>query len=128
SQFETPEQVRASHILVDEKAKAEELLAQLKNGADFAELAKEHSKDGSAAQGGDLDYFGRGRMVAPFEEAAFALNVGEISDVVESQFGFHIIKLTDKKAAETATFEDKKEEIQKTVFDGKLNERMSGYI
>jgi len=128
AQYETPEQVRASHILVETKEEAEELLAQIKAGADFAELAKEHSKDGSAAQGGDLDFFGRGQMVAPFEEAAFALEVGEVSDVVESDFGFHIIKLTDKKAAATATFEEKKEEIRETLFDRKLGERTSAYI
>lgn len=126
--YETPEQVRASHILVDSKEEAEELLAQLKNGADFAELAKEHSKDGSAAQGGDLNFFGKGQMVPPFEEAAFALDVGEISDVVESQFGFHIIKVTDKKPAATATFEEKKEEIRDTLFQQKLSERSASYL
>ncbi|TLS50184.1 foldase [Paenibacillus antri] len=128
AQYETPEQVRASHILVETKEEAEALLEQIKGGADFAELAKEHSKDGSAAQGGDLDFFGKGQMVAPFEEAAFALEIGEVSGVVESQFGFHIIKVTDKKAAATATFDEKKEEIRETVFQQKLNERTSAYV
>ncbi|HZG55462.1 peptidylprolyl isomerase [Paenibacillus sp.] len=128
AQYETGEQVKASHILVETKEEAEAILAELKGGADFAEQAKEHSKDGSAASGGDLGYFGRGAMVAPFEEAAFALEIGEISDIVESEFGFHIIKLTDKKAATTATFEEKKEEIRETLFDTKVNERISAYV
>ena len=108
-QYTQPEQVRASHILLniegqDEatvRAKAEALLAQLKAGGDFEALAKANSQDAaSAARGGDLDYFGRGRMVPEFEQAAFTLPVGELSDLVRSQFGFHIIKVTDKKAAE----------------------------
>ncbi len=108
-QYTQPEQVRASHILLniegqDEaavRAKAEGLLAQLKAGGDFEALAKANSQDAaSAARGGDLDYFGRGRMVPEFEQAAFTLPVGELSDIIRSQFGFHIIKVTDKKAAE----------------------------
>jgi len=127
--YETPEQVRASHILVDSKEEAETILAELKGGADFAELAKKHSKDtGSGANGGDLDYFGKGQMVPEFEETAFALEVGQLSDIVESQYGFHIIKVTDKKAATTATLEEKKEEIRETLFDQKVNERSTAYI
>ncbi|HZG88529.1 peptidylprolyl isomerase [Paenibacillus sp.] len=127
--YETPEQVRASHILVDSKEEAEKLLADLKGGADFAELAKEHSKDtGSAVNGGDLNYFGKGQMVPEFEEAAFALDVGQVSDIVESQYGFHIIKVTDKKAATTATLEEKKEEIRETLFEQKVNERSTAYL
>jgi len=126
--YETPEQVRASHILVDSREEAEEILAQLKGGADFAKLAQERSKDGSAANGGDLDFFGRGAMVAPFEEAAFALEVGAISDVVESEFGFHIIKVTDKRAAGTTPFEDVKEEIRETLHSQRLSERTQTYI
>ena len=105
-QYTTAEQVRASHILLktegkDEavvKAKAEALLKQVKGGADFAALAKKESEDDqSKAQGGDLDYFGRGRMVKEFEEVAFSLPIGQVSEVVKSSFGFHIIKVTDKK-------------------------------
>jgi peptidyl-prolyl cis-trans isomerase D len=104
--YTTPEQVRASHILLktegkDEaavRAKAEALLNQAKSGADFAELAKKNSEDeASAKQGGDLDYFGRGRMVKEFEDVAFSLQPGQISDLVKSPFGFHIIKVVDKK-------------------------------
>ena len=105
-QWTTDEQVRASHILLESdgsdeaavRARAEALLKRVKGGADFAALARAHSDDEqSKAQGGDLDYFGRGRMVKEFEEVAFSLPVGQVSDVVKSSFGFHIIKVTDKK-------------------------------
>lgn len=108
----TEEQVRASHILVDTKEEADAILAELKAGADFAETAQAKSKDGSAANGGDLNFFGRGQMVAPFEEAAFALEVGEISEVVQSDFGFHIIKKTDYKPATESNFDEKKDAIR----------------
>lgn len=111
--FETPEQARARHILVtveekaDEKtrlaakAKAEDLLAQLKAGANFEELAKKNSDCPSAPQGGDLGMFGHGQMVPEFDQAAFALNPGELSGVVTTKFGYHIIKLEEKKPAGT---------------------------
>jgi peptidyl-prolyl cis-trans isomerase D len=106
--YTTPEQIRASHILLttdgkDEAAvrtQAEQVLKEAKSGADFAALAKKYSQDESnAQQGGDLDYFSRGRMVAAFENAAFALAPGEMSDLVKTEFGYHIIKLTDRKPA-----------------------------
>lgn len=90
------DEVKASHILVDTKEEAEDILEKIKNEEDFAKLAKTYSKDGSAQNGGDLGYFSRGRMIQSFEEAAFALDVGEVSDIVETQYGFHIIKVTDK--------------------------------
>ncbi|MBU4149833.1 MAG: peptidylprolyl isomerase, partial [Candidatus Omnitrophica bacterium] len=105
-----PEQVRASHILVQVKEdasdedrnaareKIESLRKRVISGEDFAELAKENSADGSAASGGDLGYFGTGQMVKPFEDAAFSMEIGDVSPVVETQFGYHILKLTDKKA------------------------------
>lgn len=102
------EQVRASHILVDTKEEADTILADLKGGADFAETATAKSKDGSATNGGDLGFFGKGQMVPEFEEAALALEVGEISEVVQSQFGYHIIKKTE----DGATFEDKQAAIR----------------
>jgi len=109
--FEMPEQVRARHILVqvDEKAeekarqaaraKADDLLAQIKGGASFEELAKKSSDCPSAPQGGDLGFFARGQMVPAFDQAAFALSPGEISGVVETQFGYHVIKLEEKRGA-----------------------------
>jgi peptidyl-prolyl cis-trans isomerase D len=122
--FQTPEQVRASHILLetagkndaDVKKRAEEILKQVKGGADFAELAKKVSEDkGSAANGGDLDYFGRGRMVPEFEQAAFSMQPGQISDLVKSQFGYHIIKVVDKKAGATRTLEEVRPQIQQQL-------------
>ena len=119
-QYSTPEQVRASHILLKTegkddaavKAKAEDVLKQAKAGADFAALAKKYSEDdASAKNGGDLDYFGRGRMVPEFDAAAFAMEPGQISDLVKTQFGYHIIKLTDKKPATTRTLADVRQQI-----------------
>ncbi len=111
------DEVTASHILVEEKEKAEEILAQLKDGGDFAELAKENSIDpGSAAQGGSLGTFGKGAMVPEFEEAAFALKPGEMSGVVQSQFGYHIILVTDREQG-NETFLDAKQSILDTLYD-----------
>ncbi|HTU99661.1 MAG TPA: peptidylprolyl isomerase [Luteitalea sp.] len=119
-QYTQAEQVRASHILLNTegkneaevRAKAEGLLAQLKGGADFAALAKANSQDAvSAAKGGDLDFFARGRMVPEFDAAAFSLPVGQLSDLVKSPFGFHIIKVTDKKAAEVQALETVRAQI-----------------
>jgi peptidyl-prolyl cis-trans isomerase D len=118
-EFTTPEQVRASHILIKSdkddaaaKAKAEALLKQVKSGADFAALAKKNSEDeGSAKNGGDLDYFGRGRMVKEFEDVAFSLQPGQVSDVVKSPFGYHIIKVVDHKPAITKSLADVRQQI-----------------
>jgi len=122
SQYQTPAQVRASHILLktegkDEnavKARAEEVLKQAKApNADFAALAKKYSEDESnASNGGDLDYFGRGRMVPEFENAAFAMKAGEISDLVKTAFGFHIIKVVDNKPEATRPLAEVKTEIE----------------
>src|SRR5262249_19918731 len=120
-QYSSPEQVRASHILLKTegkddaavKAKAEQLLKQVKAGADFADLAKKNSEDeASAKNGGDLDYFGRGRMVAEFDQAAFSMQPGQISDLVKTQYGYHIIKVIDKKAATTRPLADVRQQIQ----------------
>jgi peptidyl-prolyl cis-trans isomerase D len=119
-QYTTPEQVRASHILFKTdgkddaavKAKAEDVLKQAKAGADFAELAKKYSEDESSAKnGGDLDYFSKGRMVPEFDEVAFTLQPGQISDLVKTQFGYHIIKVVDKKAAATKTLAEVRPQI-----------------
>jgi peptidyl-prolyl cis-trans isomerase D len=123
-QYQMPEQIRASHILLETagkdeatvKKQAEAILAQVKSGADFAELAKKVSEDkGSKANGGDLDYFGRGRMVPEFEDAAFKLQPGQISDLVKSQFGFHIIKLVDKRAGSTRSLDEVRGQIQQQL-------------
>jgi len=143
-QFEIPEQVRASHILIKPdtsdpnvepalakaaaKAKAEELLKQIKDGDDFAELALANSGCPSSARGGDLGFFSRGRMVPAFEEAAFALEVGRVSDIVETRFGYHIIKATDKKEASTKTFEQEKDDILKLLTQTRQAELAKEYI
>ena len=90
-------QVRASHILVKTKNEAENILNRLRSGARFEDMARKHSQCPSGRKGGDLGYFGKGQMVKPFEEVAFRLNKGEISPPVETQFGFHIIFVTDKR-------------------------------
>ena len=119
-QYSTPEQVRASHILLKTegkddaavKAKAEDILKQAKGGADFGELAKKNSEDeGSAKNGGDLDFFTRGRMVPEFDAVAFTLQPGQISDVVKSQFGYHIIKVTDKKEGTRRTLAEMRQQL-----------------
>lgn len=105
--YGTEEEVEASHILVKTEDEAKAILAELAAGADFAELARARSTDtGSAAQGGKLGWFGRGAMVPEFEEAAFALKVGERSGIVQSQFGFHIILLTNRREATQPKFEE----------------------
>lgn len=119
-QYQTPEQVRASHILLNTEGKdaaavrtqAEALLAKVKAGADFAALAKEHSEDeASKVMGGDLDYFGRGRMVPEFESAAFALEPGQVSDIVQTQYGFHIIKVVDRRPGSTRSLDEVRPQI-----------------
>lgn len=138
--FKQDEAVRASHILIlaDEKAdeatkkkaraQADALLKRARAGEDFAKLAKEHSQDGSAAQGGDLDFFTRGRMVPPFEQAAFALKVGEISDVVTTQFGYHIIKATDRRGAEAVPLETVSPQVKQYLTKQKKQERADAFI
>ena len=124
AQYQTPEQIRASHILLNTAGKdeatvrkqAEDLLKQARAGADFAALATKFSEDeGSKVNGGDLDYFSRGRMVPEFETAAFALEPGQISDLVKTQYGFHIIKVVDKKPAVTRTFDEVRPQIEEQL-------------
>ena len=90
-------QVRASHILVKTEKEANDLLSQIKAGSDFGQLARAHSQCPSGKSGGDLGYFGRGQMVKEFEIAAFGLEPGQVSQPVKTQFGFHLIKVTEKK-------------------------------
>ena len=121
AQFSTPEQVRASHILLKTEGKddaavkkqAEDLLAKVKGGADFAKLAAQYSEDdASKVKGGDLDFFPKGQMVPEFDTAAFTLQPGQVSDLVKSQFGYHIIKVTDKKPASKKTLDEVKQQIE----------------
>jgi len=108
------------------KEKAEEILKKIQAGEDFAELAKEYSQDGSASNGGDLDFFGKGQMVEPFEKAAFSLKAGEVNkDVVESQFGYHIIKKTDEKQDD---FETVKQELKDKLSYDKQNNLVADLV
>ncbi len=140
NQFNEPEQVRASHILVkvspeatqEEKdvarKKIEDILAQAKAGKDFADLAKEYSECPTKEKGGDLGFFARGVMVKPFEDVAFALDEGKISDVIETQFGYHIIKLTEKKSQRTIPFEKAKDDLKKGILQQKVNLEFNNWI
>lgn len=138
--FKEDESVRASHILVrvDEKADAaakkkaraeiDSVLQQAKAGADFAKLAQEHSQDGSAAQGGDLNYFPKGQMVPAFDKVAFELKPGQISDVVTTQFGYHIIKVVDHKAARTVPFDEAQPKIKEFLAGQKKQEHADAFV
>ncbi|UCG57483.1 MAG: peptidylprolyl isomerase [Phycisphaerales bacterium] len=140
-EFETPEQIRASHILIKPdpntdpneakataKAKAQDLLKQIKDGADFAELAKAHSGCTSSANGGDLGFFGRGQMVPPFEQAAFELQPGQISDVVETEVGYHIVKVAERKDSSVVPLEQAKDGILEKLRDRKKGEIAEAYV
>jgi peptidyl-prolyl cis-trans isomerase C len=128
--------VRASHILIrpqgfDEDSKkqaratAEDLLKQVRGGADFADLAKKHSADGSAQQGGDLGFFTKSSMVKPYADAAFALQPGPVSEVVETQFGFHIIKLAERK---DVAFSEASANIRDFLTAQKRDERQQAFV
>jgi peptidyl-prolyl cis-trans isomerase C len=114
-QVKNEEEVHARHILVPTEDEAKAILAQLKGGADFAALAKEKSKDPGAAEGGDLGYFTKEQMVPEFAEVAFKLGKGQLSDPVKTQFGWHIIKVEDKRIRPTPTFEQVKPQIENYV-------------
>ncbi len=105
----------AAHILVQTEAEAKAIKAKLDAGGDFAQLAKENSKDGSAAQGGDLGWFGKGMMVKPFEDAVVAMKPGQVSDPVQTQFGWHIIKLEETRPAKKPALADVKDELAKQI-------------
>jgi peptidyl-prolyl cis-trans isomerase C len=123
-------QIRASHILVKDEALAKDLLAQVRTDPQkFATLATEKSTDvTSAKKGGDLGMFGQGRMVAEFERAAFALEPGEISDVVKTQYGYHIITVTERKEGERKPFEQVKEQIRATLRNQGLQNQVEDHF
>lgn len=139
-EFKTPERVKASHILIkvepgdsaDERAKkklkAEELRGRIKKGEDFAKLAQENSECPSKSQGGDLGYFARGSMVKPFEDAAFGMKAGQISDVVETQFGYHVIKVTGREEAGVTTFEKAKDKVAEFLNHQKRQGAVGDYL
>lgn len=119
-------EVRARHILVKTKEEAEAIIKQLEEGGNFEEIAKEKSTDGAAANGGDLGYFTSGQMVPEFEKAAFALNPGEHSkEPVETQFGFHVIKVEDKRAKQPPAFDAVKDRVRSLLVREKYVEEVS---
>ena len=125
--FGSDEQVNASHILVDTEELANEVIGKLKAGEGFEDLALEYSNDGSKEMGGNLGFFGRGQMVAPFEDSAFSLAIGEISEPVESEFGFHVIKVNEKIEEKESSLEDNKEDIKEMILESKIPEAFSAW-
>ena len=138
--FKQPEQVKASHILVKVEAdagvekktaakkKIDQIQDRVKKGEDFATLARENSEGPSATKGGDLGYFERGKMVKPFEEAAFALEVNQVSDVVQTSFGYHLIKVFDKKPAQTMAYAEVKPKLVDHLKQQKLKLEVDTYL
>jgi peptidyl-prolyl cis-trans isomerase C len=138
--FRKPEQIKASHILIKvesdatdlQKAQARIEIAKiqqmLKDGQDFATLAREHSQGPSAKNGGDLGYFGRGQMVKPFADAAFALKPGQVSEIVETQFGYHLIKVVDKQPESTMAYAEVKDRLTQHLKTQRIDREAKKYI
>ena len=138
--FSKPEQVRASHILIKVEPDAEDsvkkdalerinaIKVRLNNGEEFSELARTLSEGPSNVNGGDLGTFGHGQMVKSFEDAVFSMDVGDISDVVETQFGYHLIRLTAKNASSSVPFEEAKGQIAEHLTQLKMADMINGYI
>ncbi len=138
--FKKPEEVRASHILIKVKPQAGEsekkearkklkkIKGRLKKGEDFAALAKEFSEGPSSANGGDLGYFKRGQMVKPFEEKAFAMKPGEVSDIVETRFGYHLIKVIDKKPETVTAYEEVKDRLGNYLKQEKVRKEVGRFV
>jgi peptidyl-prolyl cis-trans isomerase C len=119
--------VHARHILVPTEAEAKSVIAELEKGADFAALAKKYSKDPGAESGGDLGYFGHDDMVKEFADAAFALSPGQYTKTpVKTEFGWHVIKVEDRRAGKPPSFEEAREQLSREIahgiIDGKLHD------
>ncbi len=121
-QFKAPESVKASHILVDDEIKANKIYKEIKEGLSFEEAAKENSKCPSKDNGGDLGFFERGKMVPEFEEKSFSMNAGEVSKPVKTQFGYHIIKVVDKKEDSIYTIDEVKPQLTRQLTAQKQDE------
>jgi peptidyl-prolyl cis-trans isomerase C len=138
--FVQPEQVRASHILIkvatdateaqkiEARKKIADIQQKLQKGEDFATLAQNYSEDSSSKKGGDLGYFERGQMIKPFEDAAFSLKPNETSGIVETQFGYHIIKVVDKKPEEKVTYAEAKDRLNQYLKQQKIQSEEKLYI
>jgi len=121
--FVKPATVKASHILVDTEEEAKEIKLEIENDADFEEAAEKYSKCPSKEKGGDLGFFGKGQMVPEFEEASFNLDLNVVSEPVKTQFGYHLIKVTDKKEEAVSAFEEVKAQIEQQLTVTKQNEK-----
>ena len=121
-EFVIPEKRKVSHIIVSDENKAKELLKKIKEGADFSQIAKENNIDGSKNKGGDLGWISKGYMIKEFEEVAFSLKKGEISGVIKTKFGYHIIKVEDIKPEEERNFEEVKESIRKKIEEERIKQ------
>ena len=141
NQFKQPDRVHASHILIgvprgadaeakaQARAKAEQVLKDVKAGKDFATLAKDNSQDpGSAPNGGDLGFFQPGQMVGPFNDAAFSLAAGAVSDIVETEFGFHIIKVAEKQPGRTIALDDVKPQLEQFLLQRNRQEQTDAFV
>ncbi len=138
--FKKPEQVRASHILIkvdpgaeeakkaEARTKIESLQAKLKKGEDFGALAKEYSEGPSGPKGGDLGFFGRGQMVKPFEEAAFSMKPGQVSGMVETRFGYHLIMVAERTPESTLSYEEVKDRLEQYLKQQKVQEAIAAYV
>ena len=138
--FKKPEQVRASHILIkvdpeaeeakkaEARTKIESVQAKLKKGEDFGALAKEYSEGPSGPKGGDLGFFGRGQMVKPFEEAAFSMKPGQVSGMVETRFGYHLIMVAERTPESTLSYEEVKDRLEQYLKQQKVQEAIAAYV
>lgn len=127
--FNQEEEVEASHILVEDEETAKEVEKKIKDGGDFAKLAAEYSIDeANKDQGGELGFFLHGDMVPEFSDAAFKMNVDEVSGPIKTENGYHIVKVTDKKEAKEATFEDHKDDVKETLFEQRLQEEYGTWL
>jgi peptidyl-prolyl cis-trans isomerase C len=122
--FQPAPEFSAAHILVDSEEKAKALKAEIDGGKDFAEVAKANSSDGSAASGGDLGWFGLGQMVPEFEAAVTTLEVGQVSEPVKSQFGWHLIKLNEKRDTSPPTLDEARPELENQLRQAALQVRL----
>lgn len=133
--YDKPPRAKAYHILVDEEDKAEEIAEEIKDGLDFEEAAKQYSSCPSKEKGGDLGFFEKGKMVPEFEEVAFDIDLNELSDPVKTQFGYHLIKVTDREEGSSSSYDEVKDQIiqeltvkaQNELYLGKVKELKDKY-
>ena len=127
-EFIVPERIKASHILVEEESKVKEILARLSQDGDFAAIAKENSICPSKERGGDLGFFSAGQMLPEFEKAAFKLKPGQLSGVVKTAAGFHIIKVTGRDPARQMAYEDVERRIKELIVRERMKEKFDELI